>query len=197
MRPPLRFATTALAFGPLLAPVAIGASLLSAGIGAAGTIAGGRNAAALGQYQQGEYNQQAQTAVATGQRNAQDQQYQNRLVQSTLQARAAGSGASATSASTLGLSADIAKRGEYKSLMDLSQGQNQAAGLENIGQAARYGGTIAQQGDAYAAAGTIAGGIGSAFGNAARINNPYSGYGFGYGPQVPTNPLSNQSGFAP
>ena len=151
----------AAAHGPALLPIALASTVASAGLGAAGTIAGGNNAVALGKYQQAEYNQQAQTAVATGQRAMLEERRKTGLVESSLQARAAGSGGTSTDPSVIGLGRQIAQRGEYNALMDLSQGQNQSAGLENQGSAARYGGQIAQIGDQWSAAGTLAGGAGS------------------------------------
>lgn len=147
-------------FDPLtIASLAITA--VSTGIGAAGTIASGENAVAMGKYQQAEYQQQGETAEATGQRAMLEERRKTGLVQSTLQARAAGSGGSATAPSTLNLSGQIAKRGEYNALMDLSQGQNQQLGLEGQGDTAAYGGKIAQIGDTYSSIGTVAGGAGS------------------------------------
>ena len=148
---------------PALGAVGTVASLAGAGLGAAGTLAAGNNAKAMGIYQQKEYNMQADTATATGQRGMLEERRKAGLVQSRLVAQAGASGVDPTSGSVLSLSGDIAKRGEYNALMDLSQGQNQAAGLRNQGSAARYGGNIAQEGDEWGAAGTLAGGVGSAF----------------------------------
>lgn len=160
--------TGRLAFDPVtMTGISLAATAASAGIGAAGTIAAGNNAAAMGQYQQKEYEQQAETATATGQRSMLEERRKTGLVESSLQARAAGAGGTATDPSVLGLGSQIAKRGEYNALMDLSQGQNQAAGLQNQGNAAVYGGTIAQEGDQWSAAGTLAGGVGS-FANTLR-----------------------------
>ena len=163
----LNFYETA-AFGPAMLPLALASTVASAGIGAAGTLAAGNNATAMGQYQSAELGQQAQTATATGQRAMLEERRKTGLVESSLQARAAGSGGTSTDPSVLNLGANIAKRGEYNALMDLSQGQNQAAGLENQGSAAKYGGQIAKIGDEYTAAGTIAGGAGS-FANTLRF----------------------------
>ena len=156
----LNFYETA-AFGPLMLPLAIASTVASTAIGAAGQMAAGRNAAAMGQYQSQEYAQQGETATATAQRAMEEERRKTGLVESTLQARAAGGGGSATAPSTLNVGGQIARRGEYNALMDLSQGENQQAGLTNQGQAAAYGGQIAQQGDTYSAIGTIAGGAGS------------------------------------
>ena len=149
------------AFGPLMLPLAIASTVASTAVGAAGQMAAGQNAAAMGQYQAQEYEQQGETATATAQRSMEDERRKTGLVESTLQARAAGGGGSATAPSTLNVAGNIAKRGEYNALMHLSEGENQQAGLENQGQAAAYGGKIAQMGDTYSAAGTIAGGAGS------------------------------------
>ena len=179
----LNFYETA-AMGPLMMPLALASTVASAGLGAAGTMAAGNNAAAMGRYQAEEYAQQGETATAIGQRSMEDQRRQTALVQSTLQARAAGGGGSATAPSTLNVSGDIAKRGEYNALMDLSKGQDQQAGLENQGQAALYGGKIAQQGDTMSALGTIAGGAGSF----ARTLQYGSGGIPQYGSMNPLNP---------
>ncbi len=141
--------------------IALGSTLASTAVGAAGTMAAGSNAAAMGQYQQAEYVQQGETATATAQRAMLEERRKTGLVESSLQARSAASTGSSTDPSTLKLGSDIAKRGEYNALMDLSQGENQQAGLTNMGNAAEYGGQIAQEGDEYSAAGTIASGAGS------------------------------------
>ena len=161
MRPPMHMRSSHLAFGPLMLPLAMASTVASTAIGAAGQMQAGQNAEAMGRYQNLEYQQQAETATATGQRSMLEERRKVGLVQSTLQARAAGDGGTATAPSTLNVSGQIAKRGEYNALMDLSQGENQAAGLTNMGSAAKYGGQIANEGDMYSAAGTIAGGAGS------------------------------------
>jgi hypothetical protein len=152
----------AAALDPLTA-LAVGSTVVAGGLGAAGTIAGGQNAKAMGQFQQAEYAQQGETATATAQRAMLEQRREGTLVESTLQARSAGQGTTSTDPSTLNLGRQIAGRSEYSALMDLSQGENQQAGLTNMGAAAAYGGNIAQTGDMYSAYGTIAGSAGSAF----------------------------------
>lgn len=148
-------------FGPMVLPIALGSTVASTAIGAIGQVNAGQNAAAMGQYQSAEYAQQADTATATAQRGMEEERRKAGLVESTLQTRAAGGGGSATAPSTLNVGSQIAKRGEYNALMTLSAGQDQSAGLTNQGQAAAYGGRIAQQGDDMSAIGTIAGGAGS------------------------------------
>ena len=174
----------AAAHGPAMLPLALASTVISTIAGGAGQIAAGNNAAAMGQFQQQEYIQQGETATATAQRAMLEERRKTGLVESTLQARSAGASGSSTDPSTINLGGQIAKRGEYNALMTLSQGQNQQAGLTNMGDAALYGGEIAKQGDDMAAIGTIAGGAGS-------FARTY-GYGYGSMPQYAGNsfPLS-------
>lgn len=163
-----------------LSATLLGVSALSTAAGTAfsaeGTLAAGKNAQALGQYQNLQYQAEADNAVATAQRQMIDQQRQGGLVQSTLQARAAAGGGTATSPSILNVGSQIAGRSEYNALMDLSSGQDAAAGYLNQGQAAIYGGNLAQQASVYSAAGTVASGAGSMFRTFAMANpnNPWN-----------------------
>lgn len=147
-----------------IASLALGA--IGTAVSAAGTIAAGQNAQAMGNFQQQEYAQQAESDVATGQRKMLDQNRRTQLVQSTLQARAAGAGLNPAVGSTNVDSQQIAGRGTYNALMDLSQSQNAAAGLTNMGSGARYGGDLAAAYAPYGAIGSIASGASSMFMNA-------------------------------
>ena len=183
----LNFYETA-AFDPAtMMTIAAVSSIASATIGAAGQLVAGANAAAMGRYQQKEYAQQAETATATGQRAMLEERRKEGLVESSLQARAAAAGGTSTDPSTLNLGGKIAGRGEYNALMDLSQGQNQAAGLTNMGEAARYSGQIAQQGDTWSAAGTMASGVGSMFTDLSYAKGGLGGYA-GMGGQSQASP---------
>ena len=176
----------AASFDPItatLTAVSLAATAASTAVGVAGEMSAGQNAAAMGQYQAKEYAIQGQTAEATGQRAMLEERRKEGLVLSSLQARAAADGGSATDPSVLNLGRQIAGRGEYNALMDLSQGKNQEAGLMNMGASAAYGGKIAQEGDLYSAVGTAASGIGSMastlrFG----MTPPYGGSSPGYSP---------------
>lgn len=188
MRPPIHMRSRELAFDPVtMTAISLGATAAGTIAGGAGALSAGQNAQAMGRYQNLEYTQQAETATATGQRAMIDERRKTSLLESTVQARAAAGGGSATAPSTLNIQRNIAGRGEYSALMDLSQGENQAAGLTNMGQAARYGGQIAEIGDDYSAAGTIAQGAGSfasTYGRATGRIPPYGGYGYGGGQSV-------------
>ena len=173
----------AVTFDPLTA-TALVATAASTAIGAAGQFSAGQNAAAMGRYQQAEAVQQAETSTATGQRAMLEERRKGELVESTLQARAGASGGTSTDTSVLKLGSDIRGRSEYNALMDLSQGQNQAAGLYNMGQGYRYGGQVAQMGDNLSGIGTIASGVGS-MARTYAYGSGSSGYGGNFsGPGV-------------
>jgi hypothetical protein len=168
-----------IAGGAVFDPLTMAAMAMTAigtGISAAGTIAAGQNAEAMGQFQQKEYAEQGMNDVATSQRKMLDQQRTGKMVQSQLVARAAGAGLNPSVGSVVGLSSQIAGRSTYNSLMDLSQGRNAAAGLTNMGDAARYQGDLTNSVAPMEAIGTIASGAGSMFMAAAK--NP-AAFGLG------------------
>jgi hypothetical protein len=141
---------------------------VGAGISALGTLGSASAARQSGKAQEAQYafkaaqeEQQATQAIAASQRTMFDTQRKTALTQSTLTARAAADGGSATDATPLDLSEDIAGRGEYLALGDLFAGQDRAAGLRQQAQADRYSGAAARAGANAQATGTILGGIGS------------------------------------
>jgi hypothetical protein len=177
-------------------PITAGSLILTgigAGVSAFGTIAGGANAAALGQSQQNEANYQAaqlrenaSSEIGAAQRQMLDTQQRTRLAQSKLTANAAGSGFVASSGSPEALSESIARRGSYEAAMNLFQGENaatgdlnRAAGIEMGGRIAAEGGEMAREASYYTAAGNIASAGGSMFKNYSTMTNgsPLPSYG--------------------
>jgi hypothetical protein len=136
---------------------------------AQGDLAAGQNAEALGVYQQGEYEQQAEQAFAMGQRSMEDEQRTEQYTMSTLIAKGAGGGVAATSPSTLNVARQIAGRGEYNALLALSQGEDQAAGLMGMGYAAKYQGDIAQYSSQWQALGAQYSGVGALYSGAGSL----------------------------
>lgn len=141
---------------------------VGAGISALGTLGSASAQRQAGAAQQAQYafkaaqeEQQATQAIAASQRQMFDTQRKTALTQSTLQARAAADGGSATDTTALNLSQDIAGRGEYNALGDLFQGEDKAAGLRAQAEADRYSGAAARAGANASANATILGGIGS------------------------------------
>jgi len=176
-------------------PITAGSLILSgigAGVSAAGTIAGGANAAALGQSQQNEANYQAaqlrenaSSEIGAAQRQMLDTQQKARLAQSTLTADAAGGGFVATSGSPEATSESIARRGSYEAAMQLFNGQNastgdlnKAQGVEMGGEIASEGGQMQQEASYYSAAGNLASAGGSMFKNYSSMTRaPAGAYG--------------------
>ncbi|MDT2024549.1 hypothetical protein [Methylocella sp. CPCC 101449] len=149
------------AHAPLMLPAALALSAVGTGIGAASTIAAGNQAASDADYKARQLAQQAQESRAASQRQAMEFQRKTDLAGSTLQARAAASGAGATDPDVIRLGEDIAGRGKYQELMSLYQGENRARGLEDAASAAHVSGQAAQKGSYWKAAGTLASGFGS------------------------------------
>lgn len=158
-----------------LTAASIGATAIGTGVSAMGTLAGGNAAAQAGQMQQQATNFQAAQidsnatqAIAAGQRQAISTTQKTDLTLGTLRANAAGSGVNAGVGSPVDVAGAIAKRGSYNAAMDMFNGestatglQNQAAGIRYTGQAEAIGGQEQQTASELAAAGTIAGGVGS------------------------------------
>jgi hypothetical protein len=116
-------------------------TVLGTVVSAVGTIAAGAAAAraANAQAAQQEYaariaDQKAMQERAVAQRQAFDKRREGRLATSTLVARAAASGASATDPTIIKLGGDIAGRSEYLALSDMARGEQ--AGLDQENKAA-------------------------------------------------------------
>lgn len=161
---------------PLMLAAGLASTALGAGISAESSLAAGRNAEAMGRYQQAQAMEEGDTAVARAQRKMEDEKRKTQLVQSSLTARAAGAGMTPTTGTASVLSQQIQQRGTYAALMDLAQGQDIAAGYKNVGNAAKYQGDLAEAEAPLAAAGSIAGGAGSMFSMAGKYFNA-SGFG--------------------
>lgn len=152
---------------------------IGAGVSAIGTIAGGANAAALGQSQQNAANYQAaqlrenaSSEIGAAQRTMLDLQQKQRLAQGKLTANAAGGGFVASAGSPNAISGEIASRGNYEAAMALFQGVNaetgdlnKAQGVEMSGEIAKEGGEMQRDASYLTAAGNIASAGGNMFKN--------------------------------
>ena len=143
------------------------AGALGSGLGTLGS-ASAQSAAGKAQQQAANYKaaqegQQATQAIAAGQQNMFQQQRKTALTQSSLVARAAADGGSATDPTVLTLGQDIAGRGEINALDALWQGQDKATGLQAQANADRYNGAVAKQGADMASTGTLLSGAGTLF----------------------------------
>lgn len=153
---PFGFAAMGVVMEPITATLGVLSSVAGIGstiAGMGGTMAAGKagkiGAAIQGQaaqqaaeYRATQLRQQAQEARAGAQRMALETRRKGGLVQSTLRARAAASGAGATDQTVLGLTGDLAARTEYQSLLEMYNGENKARGLEDAAEAALYQGKI-------------------------------------------------------
>ena len=165
---------------------ALALSAIGAGVSAAGTLAGGANAASLGQSQQNEANYQAaqlqenaSSEIGAAQRTMLDTQEKTRLAQATVTADAAGGGFTAGVGTPGAITGSIAKRGNYEAAMNLFQGENASTGDLNkaqsaimSGQIAAEGGEMQQQASEYAAVGNLASAGGNMFSNYYKSTKP-------------------------
>lgn len=152
-------------------------SLVGGALSAAGTLASGNAAAAMGQAQaQAAQFQRVQDImnsaadVASGQRKMFETRLRAGLTESRAVAGAAAGGVTTTTGSPLDTQAQIAARGKYAGDLDLWNGQNEATGDLNKAVAADYqskldimGGKMAQEASYLSAAGTLASAGASAY----------------------------------
>lgn len=143
---------------------------------------GGEIAERIAEVQAKQLDQNAGTTRAQAQRQAFDLKTQTRLALSTLQARASGSGLSATGSTPIAIARSIGARGAYLSLTAMANGENTARGLEDQAYATRMSGAAAKYGGELAAYGTIKGAQSSAQadifkGNAAKTGSEYAAWG--------------------
>ena len=164
-----------------LAVISAVAGLAASGVSAVGTIASG-NAAADASRAEGEatirqmefeaqqHEVAGKDALATSQREMLALRRQKKLVQSSLTARSAAGGFSATDPTALALNDEIERYGTEHELFALYGGQKEKADQELTAYGKRYTGASAQaagdrkanaikQASYYSAAGTILGGF--------------------------------------
>jgi hypothetical protein len=173
---------------PPLGPLMAGVAMAGAGISAMGTLAGGANAAAMGRASAGEATFEAaqdrlnaSSDMAAASQRMQVTQQKTNLTLGTATARAAASGINAGVGSAVENTGQIAQKGRYAAALDLSNGENAAAGELDKAQAQDYqssldliGGQAAQKAATYSALGTLAGGGASAY-KAFSANPPAGG----------------------
>lgn len=138
---------------------ATGALVVGTAVGgvakAVGSIQAGNAAAKAGAQQEQQDNYNAIQAQAASQRGSADELRKSRLIQSRAQAIAAASGAGATDTTVTDIIDNIAGEGQYRSMLDLYQGDENARNLRLRGSAALEGGKQAQTGGYYSAAGSL------------------------------------------
>lgn len=163
-------------FDPVsLTAATMATTAVAGGISAAGTLAGGSYAKQAGEMQQAEANyeadvatQNANQALASGQRQSFDTALKTKLAVSTARANAAGNGVNAGTGSAAEAQRQLAQRGSYAAAMDMFNGESAQTGLLNEATAKRYsgelgriGGEQAQKASYFQAAATLAGTAGN------------------------------------
>lgn len=166
-----------------LATIAAVASIASAGVTAVGTIAGGQQQAAFleqqgreqqraAEFEAAQLNIQAKNETALAQRERMQIQRQKKLALSSLTARAAGSGFSATDPTALALADEIEKYGTLQEQMAAYGGRVRSNELNLSAGARRFSGAraleagytqagLTRTNSLFSAGGTILGGISS------------------------------------
>jgi hypothetical protein len=154
----------------IIAAVASAATSLAGGmIQAKGARAAGRAQQQAQYYEAAQREQQAQEQRAAAQRVLLETRKKTERVQSTLQARAAASGAGATDPTVLGLGEDIAGQGEYEGLMAMYKGENAARGIQDQAIGDRLTGDAALKAGKNRATGAILSGVGGMFDSLGKI----------------------------
>lgn len=122
-------------------------------IGGISNLVAGQAARSAGQAARGaayfkaaQLDQNAQSVVAAGQRNAEDERLKATLLASRALAVAAASGGGASDPTVTKVITDIAGRGAYNAGMALYNAEEQARQLTTGAEAERYGGRIAEAG---------------------------------------------------
>ena len=154
-----------------------GLSLAGSAISAKGTLMGGKAAAIAGANAKAAseftaLRRSSRRARRVLRRRSPRRSGEDKRVMalSTLRARAAADGGSATDTGALDLAGGIGERAEFASLLELAKGENSARGLEDAamttrmqGDAALWEGRQKQRASRTAALGTLIGGAGQAF----------------------------------
>jgi hypothetical protein len=153
-------------------------------VSAAGTMAAGKAQQQAAEYEAKQLEIKGMEERAAAQREGQEHEKKTDLALSSLQARGATGGFSATDPTALAIGDEIAKYGTYQQQLAMYGGESRQAGLEAQAEGRRMEGRAARQGAKYAALGTIIGGVGGAFktmSGAGGTGGASSGSAFGYG----------------
>jgi hypothetical protein len=174
----MAFATTTLATIAAVSAVAgLGMSVMGGMQAANAAKAQGRAQQQASDYAAKQAEVQAGQERAAAQRRAIAQRRQTARVQSSLQARAAASGAGALDPSIIDLTGDIAQEGEYRALTALYEGEERARGLENRATLSTYEGAAARAAGNARASSITTSTIGTALSSASSLFMKYGGGG--------------------
>ena len=143
-----------------MAELAAIATIAGSVVSAAGTIAAGNAAEQSAQYEAAQLDIKAKEEQAQAQQEAKQLREQKERAQSTLTARAAASGFSATDPTALALLDELERYGTLQEQLSQYGGKSRRAGTEAQAEGVRLTGKAQKTGSRYSAVGTILGGIG-------------------------------------
>jgi len=157
-------------------------------VGAVTSVAGGFSAAnaarttaerqkAAADFEAAQMAQASGQAIASSQREAEEQRRQARLLQSRAIALSGASGASVTDPTVLNLIGDIASKGSYRAAVALYQGEDKARQLNMGADAKRYEGEVALETGRNKARAYQLQGITGALGSASTMFGRFGGGG--------------------
>lgn len=141
---------------PLIATVA---SLAGTAVAAQGTIAAGKAQKQAADYEAAQLNIKGKEEMAAAQQEAEGYAHQKDQALSSLQAKSAASGFSATDPTSLAMADEIAKYGTLQEQMSMYGGESRKAGIDSQATARRMEGKAAMKGAKLSAMGTIIGGV--------------------------------------
>lgn len=167
-------------------PAWVGTAMAVAG--AVTSVAGGFSAAkaarttaerqqAAAEFEAAQMTQASGQAIASSQREAEEQRRQARLLQSRAIALSGASGASVTDPTVLNLIGDISSKGAYRAAVALYQGEDKARQLNTGADAKLYEGEVAMETGRNKAKAYQLQGITGAIGSASTMFGKYGGGG--------------------
>jgi hypothetical protein len=130
-------------------------------VGAIGAMSSANNQAAALEAQAKERERVAAQERANAQRVAVEKQREEKLIQSTLQARAAASGGGAQDPTVVRLASGIAQEGNYQTRGAIYEGESKAAVLEGQAAIDRMEARSARTAGMFSAFGSVIGGLSS------------------------------------
>ena len=143
----------------LALPIANIATIGGAAVSAIGTLAGGRAQQRAANYEAAQLDVKGKEEQAAARHEADQLRRRRDLALSSLTARSAASGLSATDPTTLALGEDITRYGTVQEQMAMYGGTSRKQGREAQADVRRAEGEAARTGSYWRAAGSILGGV--------------------------------------
>lgn len=165
--------------GPAMAVAGAATSIIGGNNAAASAKEAGARQKAASEFEAAQLEQNAGQAIASSQREAEEQRRQTRLVQSRALALSAASGGGVTDPTVVNLIGDIAGEGAYRAGVALYQGADKARQMNMGASAKRYEGDLAVEAGNNKAKAYRMQGIAGAFGSATSLFGKYGGGGPG------------------